>query len=117
VKIIVDGRARYPDAMVVRRPDSPAATVASDPVIVFEVLSEGSTQTDLIDKNREHRATQSTKRYVVLQQTHKAAIIFARRENSGCRRAFRMRTEAGISWRSGSPCPCGTCKRMRDCRK
>lgn len=78
VKIIVDGRVRYPDALVVCGPVDPAATVAEDPVLVFEVLSEGSGETDLIEKNREYRATASIRRYVVLQQTHKAAIIFAR---------------------------------------
>jgi Uma2 family endonuclease len=78
VKIIADGRARYPDALVVCGPVSPTATIAGDPVIVFEVLSEGSTETDLIDKNREYRATLSIQRYVVLQQTHQAAIVFTR---------------------------------------
>jgi Uma2 family endonuclease len=81
VKIIADGRARYPDAILVCRPVSPTATVADDPVVVFEVLSEGSSQTDLIDKNREYRATPSIRRYVVLQQTHKAAIVFVRRDD------------------------------------
>jgi Uma2 family endonuclease len=81
VKIIADGRARYPDGMVVCGPVSPTATVAEHPVVVFEVLSEGSSETDLIDKNREYRATPSIQRYVVLQQTHKAAIVFVRRED------------------------------------
>ncbi len=81
VKIIADGRVRYPDAIVVYGPIAPTATVAVDPVIVFEVLSEGSSETDLIDKNREYRATPSIQRYVVLQQTHKAAIVFLRRED------------------------------------
>jgi len=81
VKIIADGRARYPDAIVVCRPVSPTATVADDPVVVFEVLSEGSSETDLIDKNREYRATPSIQRYVVLQQTHMAAIVFVRRQD------------------------------------
>ena len=79
VKIIVDGHARYPDALVVCRPASPTATVAEDPVVVFEVLSDGTSQTDVIDKNREYRATPSIQRYVILQQTHKAAIVFVRR--------------------------------------
>jgi Uma2 family endonuclease len=81
VKIIADGRARYPDAIVVCKPVSRNDTVAADPVVVFEVLSEGSSQTDLIDKNREYRATPSIQRYVVLQQTRKAAIVFVRRED------------------------------------
>ena len=37
---------------------------------------------DLIDKNREYRATPSIQRYVILQQTHRAAIIFLRREQN-----------------------------------
>ena len=79
VKIIVDGRSRYPDAIVVCRPVPPDATVVEDPIVVFEVLSEGTGSTDLIDKNREYRATPSIQRYVVLQQKHKAAIVFVRR--------------------------------------
>jgi len=81
VKIVADGRVRYPDVFVVCGPVAPAATVAGDPVVVFEVLSEGSSETDLIDKNREYRATPSIQRYVVLRQTHRAAIIFVRRED------------------------------------
>ena len=79
IKIIVDGHARYPDALVVCQPVSPDATVVDDPVIVFEVLSVGTSKTDLIDKNRDYRATPSIQRYVILQQTHRAAIVFMRR--------------------------------------
>jgi Uma2 family endonuclease len=50
-------------------------------VVVFEVLSESSAETDLIDKNREYRATPSIQRYVVLQQTHKAAVVFVCQDN------------------------------------
>jgi Uma2 family endonuclease len=81
VKIIADGRARYADVVVVCSPVAPSASIAADPVVVFEVLSEGSSQTDLIDKNREYRATPSILRYVVLQQTHQAAIVFVRGED------------------------------------
>ncbi len=79
VKIIVDGRARYPDALVVCQPVPPAATIVKNPVVVFEVASEGSASTDLIDKNCEYRATPSIQRYVIVQQTRPAAIAFARR--------------------------------------
>ncbi len=79
VKIIADKRARYPDGMIVCRPVAPSATIADDPVIVFEVLSDGSAETDLIEKNRDYRATPSIQRYVVLQQAHRAAIVFVRR--------------------------------------
>jgi Uma2 family endonuclease len=79
MKIIVDGRARYPDAFVVCQPVPSTATVADNPVVVFEVVSEGTNSTDLIDKNREYRATPSIQRFVILQQTRVAAIVFARR--------------------------------------
>ena len=77
-KIIADGRARYPDAIVVSGPVSPAITIAGNPIIVFEVLSDGTANTDLIDKNREYRAMSSVQRYVILQQSHAAAIVFVR---------------------------------------
>jgi Uma2 family endonuclease len=80
IKIIDDGHARYPGALVVCRPVSPIATVVEDPVIVFEILGDGTSKTDLIDKNREYRATPSIHRYVILKQTHAAAIVFVRRE-------------------------------------
>lgn len=77
MKIIVDGRSRYPDAFVVCQPVRPTATIAEDPVVVFEVVSEGTNGTDLIDKNREYRATPSIRRHVILPQTRAAAIVFA----------------------------------------
>jgi Uma2 family endonuclease len=79
VKIVVDGHARYPDAFVVCQPILPTATVVENPVVVFEIISEGSTNVDLIDKNREYRATSSIQRYVILQQTRVAAVVFVRR--------------------------------------
>jgi Uma2 family endonuclease len=78
LKIVVDGRARYPDAFVVCQPVPPTATIADNPVVVFEVVSDGSASTDLIDKNREYRATPSIRRYVILRQTRVAAVVFAR---------------------------------------
>ena len=80
VKIVADGKVYYPDAFVTCRPVTPKATVAEDPVIVFEVTSEGSYQTDLIVKNRSYRATPSIQRYIIVQQAQKAAIVFMRRD-------------------------------------
>jgi Uma2 family endonuclease len=78
VKIIADGKVRYPDAIVAYAPVSVTATVVDNPVVVFEVLSEGTADTDVIEKNREYRATPSIQRYVIVQQTHAAAIVFVR---------------------------------------
>jgi Uma2 family endonuclease len=80
VKIIVNGRVRYPDALVVCGPVSLDATVVEDPIVVFEVLSDSISKTDVFDKNREYRTTPSIQRYVILQQTHKVAIAFVLRD-------------------------------------
>jgi len=53
--------------------------VGTDPVIVFEVLSGGTANTDLVEKNAEYRATPSIRRYVILEQTHAAGIVFVRK--------------------------------------
>ncbi len=78
LKIEVAGRIRYPDAFVVCAPVPASETVVRDPTVVFEILSESTANTDLIEKNQEYRATQSIQRYVILQQTNAAAIAFAR---------------------------------------
>jgi Uma2 family endonuclease len=79
LKIEVDGRIRYPEAFVVCTPLTPTQTVVTDPVVVFEVLSDSTANTDLVEKNAEYRATPSIQRYVILEQTHAAGIVFVRK--------------------------------------
>jgi Uma2 family endonuclease len=79
LKIAVAGHIRYPEAFVSCTPVPPRSTVVSDPVVVFEVLSESTANDDLVVKNAEYRATPSIQRYVILQQTHAAAIVFLRK--------------------------------------
>lgn len=78
VKVIVAGRVRYPDLFVVCSPMNPRATVVTDPVVVFEVLSDSTQETDRIEKNREYEATPSIQRYVMLEQGRVAATVFHR---------------------------------------
>jgi Uma2 family endonuclease len=79
LKIKVGERIRYPDAFVVCTPVSARTTVVEDPVVVFEILSESTANTDLVLKNEEYRDTPSIQRYVILQQTHAGAIVFSRK--------------------------------------
>lgn len=79
LKILVDGRIRYPDAFVVCTPVAPRATVVADPVVVFEILSDSSAHTDLVVKNAEYRACPSVLRYVVLEQAQPGALVFSRK--------------------------------------
>ncbi len=79
VKIIADGSVRYPDAVVTCTKQDDRGSIVSLPVIVFEVLSESTSTTDLIEKNREYRATASIMRYVIVEQSRVAALVFWRR--------------------------------------
>jgi len=81
VKVIVDGRARYPDAVVSCTPQSDSSLVIETPVVVFEVLSESTSRTDRIEKVREYQATPSILRYVVLEQDSIGATVFDRRDH------------------------------------
>src|SRR5450755_372259 len=63
LKIDVAGSIRYPDAFVACTPGAGNQTVVSDPVVVFEILSQGSALTDRVIKNSEYRQTESILRY------------------------------------------------------
>lgn len=79
LKIEVMGSIRYPDAYVTcgesLRLDG---TVASDPVVIFEVLGRGTARKDRGVKNREYAATVSVRRYVMLEQAEVAGTMFER---------------------------------------
>jgi Uma2 family endonuclease len=79
LKIEVAGRIRYPDAFVACTPGPANQTVIRDPVVVFEVLSEGTSRTDRIAKLREYGATQSIQRHVIMEQDAIAAMVFVRK--------------------------------------
>jgi len=78
LKIYVAGSIRYPDAFVVCSPVAPKATVVTDPVVVFEILSPSTAFVDRGVKNEEYRDTPSIVRYVMLEQDRQAATVFTR---------------------------------------
>ncbi len=43
------------------------------------MLSESTTREDMFAKNAEYRATPSIQRYIILEQTQAAAMVFARK--------------------------------------
>ncbi len=87
-KIEVQGRIRYPDAFVNCTPVSPSSTIIPEPVVVFEVLSPGTSRTDRIEKLREYQATGSIRRYVILEQDSIAATVFSRMGSDWTARAL-----------------------------
>jgi Uma2 family endonuclease len=78
LKIIVQGKARYPDCVVTCTPVPRGATVIDRPVTVIEVISEESARTDRIEKLREYQATPSIQRYVIVEQKSVGATVLAR---------------------------------------
>ncbi len=78
LKIQVAGRIRYPDVFIVCSPIPRGASVVHDPVIVFEILSPSTSDTDRFVKNWEYRDTPSIQRYVMLEQSRAAAMVFSR---------------------------------------
>jgi Uma2 family endonuclease len=78
LKIQVVGRISYPDAFIVCSPVPPGTTVTHDPVVVFEILSPGTSYKDRIEKNGEYRETPSIQRDVILEQSRPAATVFTR---------------------------------------
>jgi Uma2 family endonuclease len=78
LKIEVAGRIRYPDGFVVCTPQSPRAKRVIDPVVIFEVLSESTARTDLVEKNSEYAETPSVRRYITLTQDAIGGTMFER---------------------------------------
>lgn len=78
MKLRLAGSIRYPDAMVVCSRVANQARFVSDPVVVFEVLSDSTSYTDRIVKTQEYRAAPSIARYLIVEQTGIAATVFER---------------------------------------
>jgi Uma2 family endonuclease len=78
LKIAVAGSIRYPDGLVVCAPVAPDSTTVKEPVVIFEVLSAGTSSVDMITKNREYAATPSVVRYMMLSRHEIAATMFER---------------------------------------
>jgi Uma2 family endonuclease len=78
MKLRLAGSIRYPDVMVVCSPVRNTATYVTDPVVVFEVLSERTSRTDRLVKSQEYGAAPSIARYVIVEQDSIGATVFAR---------------------------------------
>jgi Uma2 family endonuclease len=78
LKVLVNGRVRYPDAVVTCSPVPGTADTVPNPVVVFEVLSPSTASVDRVTKNTEYESTSSIQRYVMLEQNQIAATVFYR---------------------------------------
>jgi Uma2 family endonuclease len=78
LKILTNGKVRYPDAAVTCSPIDGQSDILPNPVVVFEVLSSSTASVDRVTKNAEYAATPSIQRYVMLEQVRIGATVFAR---------------------------------------
>ena len=78
LKVLAEGRVRYPDAFVTCQSYGNADKFARDPVVILEVLSPSTAGTDRIDKVREYTALPSLRRYLMLGQDRVAATVWER---------------------------------------
>ena len=80
LKVEIGSKYRYPDAFVSCTPVGGTSTIVTNPVVIFEVLSESTAETDRTTKLREYRSLPSVQRYVMLEQNQAAATVIARME-------------------------------------
>ena len=78
LKLRVAGAIRYPDAFITCTRTDRRATVADNPVVVFEIISRSSQRVDRIDKLREYQLTPSIRQYVLLEQDIAMANVYSR---------------------------------------
>lgn len=78
LKIIAQGKARYPDCLVTCAPMQRGATVIENPVVVIEVISEDGARADRIEKVREYQATASIQRYIIVEPRGLGALVLVR---------------------------------------
>ena len=78
LKVEIGPKYRYPDAFASCTPTIRSASVAVDPVVIFEVLLESTALTDRTTKLMEYHSLPSLKRYVLLEQSAPLATVITR---------------------------------------
>ena len=75
----VGENVRFPDALVTCSKFPGSDLVASDPIVVFEVLSPSSGRTDRIAKIREYAAVPSIRLYVIVESRYPGLLVLSRK--------------------------------------
>lgn len=78
----IGGKVRYPDAVVAPPLPDGDALLIPGVIVVFEVVSKTSSQTDRIEKVPEYEAVPSILRYVIVERTS-IGLLSHHRENGG----------------------------------
>ena len=78
IKVEIGPKYRYPGAFVSCTRVAPNATIAADPVVIFEILSESTAKTDRTTKLIEYQSLPSVQRYVLLEQDQALVTVITR---------------------------------------
>jgi Uma2 family endonuclease len=81
VCIIINGKEkiRIPDVTVVREPEVLTANQElTNPLVIFEVVSPSSIQTDYVDKLREYKFLESLQEYIIVEQEKNYLVHYQR---------------------------------------
>jgi Uma2 family endonuclease len=78
VKVLAGDRVRYPDALVTCSRQDLKTSITDHPVVVFEVLNEGTARIDRGEKLRDYLAAPSITHYVLVEQVAMVASIHTR---------------------------------------
>lgn len=69
---------RYPDGSVDCARSQPTDTRITDPVVIFEIMSDESARRDVVTKNQEYAAMPGVRRCILLAQDAMAGTMFER---------------------------------------
>lgn len=78
IKVEAGASYCYPDAFVSCTPVASTSTTAAEPVVIFEILSPGTADTDRTVKLAEYLGLSSVQRYVMLEQNRAFATVVSR---------------------------------------
>ena len=78
LKVRIGSKYRYPDVLVSCTEFANTDTIAAEPVVIFEILSPSTSDTDKTAKLAEYLSLPSVQRYVMLEQSRIFATIVTR---------------------------------------
>lgn len=78
IKVKAGASYRYPDAFVSCMPVAPTSIMAAEPVVILEILSPSTADTDRTVKLAEYLGLSSVQRYVMLEQGRAFATVVSR---------------------------------------
>jgi Uma2 family endonuclease len=81
ILIVINGKEkiRIPDVTVVREPEVLRENQElTNPLIIFEVVSPSSVQTDYVDKLREYKSLSSLQEYIIVEQDKNYLVHYQR---------------------------------------